>query len=111
MGAYVFNVPKYRDLGTTEDGHRLLILWLKYMQGRLARRIRRGAGGSRRGGGTRHAGGTRRAPAEAEAAPKAGLACKATSPQANDEWCNGSCNENPDDGGCTGFCECEPARR
>ena len=54
---------------------------------------------------------TQEAPAEAEAAPKAGLACKATSPQANDEWCNGSCNENPDDGGCTGFCECEPARR
>ena len=36
---------------------------------------------------------------EPEAAPKAGLTCKATSPQANDEWCNGSCNENPDDGG------------
>ena len=54
---------------------------------------------------------TQEAPAEAEAAPKAGLTCKATSPQANDEWCNGSCNENPDDGGCTGFCECEPARR
>ena len=51
---------------------------------------------------------------EPEAAPKAGLTCKATSPQANDEWCNGSCNENPDNGGAAtqeGFCECEPARR
>ena len=49
--------------------------------------------------------------AEAEAAPKAGLTCKATSPQADDAWCNGSCNENPDDGGCIKFCECGPASR
>ena len=49
---------------------------------------------------------------EPEAAPKAGLTCKATSPQANDEWCNGSCNENPDNGGCNAraFAQCEPAR-
>ena len=43
----------------------------------------------------------------AEAVPKSGLTCKATSPQANDEWCDGACNENPEDAGCTGFCECE----
>ena len=54
---------------------------------------------------------TQAAAAEAEAAPKAGLTCKATSPQADDAWCNGSCNENPDDGGCTSFCECEKVRR
>jgi len=54
---------------------------------------------------------TQEAAAEAEAAPKAGLTCKATSPQADDAWCNGSCNENPDDGGCTSFCECEKVVR
>ena len=47
--------------------------------------------------------------AAAEALPKAALTCTATSPQANDEWCNGACNENPEDGGCTGFCDCSPA--
>ena len=52
------------------------------------------------------------APAVATPAPTPEpLVCKAISPQADDEWCDGSCNNDPDDGGCKSFCECGPASR
>ena len=52
------------------------------------------------------------APAVATPAPTPEpVVCKAISPQADDEWCDGSCNNDPDDGGCIKFCECGPKSR
>ena len=52
------------------------------------------------------------APAVATPAPTPEpLVCKSISPQADDEWCDGSCSWDQDDGGCKSFCECGPASK